>query len=79
MDIKEIKKRLSIETPCTEEIADKRVERALMMSCHTIYKFERFLKLEMEMSFRGIDFSGESMHDFWMDNLKLQFFGMKFR
>ena len=72
MDTKDIKRRLTIETPCTPEEAEMRIARANEMSQTTIHSFGMFIELERQMSLRGIPFSGETSDDFHADNLKLR-------
>ena len=70
---------MSIKTPCTPEEAKERVRRATLMALTTIYRLNTFIELERQMCLRGIDFSGCTTDDFYVDNLKLQLTGMVFR
>ncbi|KKN18270.1 hypothetical protein LCGC14_0957590 [marine sediment metagenome] len=71
---KRIVHKMVTDAPCIKEMAIKRVYRAIKMSAQTGYVFEIFIELETQMCLHGISFTGESISDFYSDNLKLQLF-----
>ena len=74
--MKDIKRRMVIETPCTPEEAEMRIARAKEMSQTTIHSFGMFIELERQMSLRGVPISGVTSNDFYADNFKLHFGSM---
>ena len=67
----DMKKRLIIETPCTEGEADMRIRRAIVMATTTPHRLLTFYHLERQMCLRGIAITGDTVKSFHEDSFHL--------